>query len=87
MNPDSVEWENARGRTDENGHGAEIIRRIKAGQLRGRMEAFFAHASLADIVALMLALDLQDESGAPPGRATLLEAFMRLFDEAERFSP
>jgi hypothetical protein len=73
-----TEQENARWRISENGPGAELVRRRTLAKLEPRLNAFCAHASLADLVALDEALELREEVDHGNGSATLVEAFAAL---------
>jgi hypothetical protein len=73
--------ENTRWRISETGRGAEFVRRRELKELQADMEAFYSHASLADIVALRAALRLRELDIGCDGRATLLEAFWRMLQE------
>jgi hypothetical protein len=73
-----TERENAQWRISENGLGAELVRKRTLDKLKSHIDAFYAHASLADLVALEEALELREDVQAPSESATLVEAFLEM---------
>jgi hypothetical protein len=73
-----TEQDNARWRISESGPGAECVRHWILAKLEPRMKAFCAHASVADLIALVEALELREEVDQGNGRATLVEAFLKV---------
>lgn len=75
-----VQRENAAERVRESGLAVELIRRVYIEELRSRMEAFYEHGNLADLVALCRALELSEEVviGRSMRDAPVLEAMLRM---------
>jgi hypothetical protein len=73
--------ENTRWRISETGPGTESVRRRQLKELQADMEAFYSHASLADIVSLREPLRLRELDVGCGERATLLEAFWQMLRE------
>jgi hypothetical protein len=77
--------ENAEDRVRHAGPGVELIRSVCVARLRGYIEPFYEHGSLADMVALCLAFEeweKQDPAAfrSMRDRATLLEAVLKIFN-------
>lgn len=72
-----VEQENSEWRISENGLGAELVRRVVVAEIHQRLPAFFAHASLAELVALQMALASSQEGDSSGCEASLLDCLIR----------
>ena len=65
-------------RIDEDGPGAEIVRRIGVKRLKGLISLMCAHAGIADIVILGDALEKTDCRQGSAGTASLVESFLSI---------
>jgi hypothetical protein len=66
---EEIERENSEERIDESGFGAELVRKMALKRLQPRLNAFCAHGSLADIIALDTALNWpRAQNGPSTGR-------------------
>jgi hypothetical protein len=75
---EEVGRENAKWRIHEAGLGAELVRKMALERLQPKLEAFCAHGSVADIVALDAALALAEESDWSSERAVVTESLLKL---------
>ena len=81
-----IEQENVAQRVEEFGPGAELVRRAELRRFDVKVEAFRAHASLADLVVLNRAFRRREDSRAPSESATLVEALLSVLGiDAEWF--
>ena len=74
-----LDRQNANGRIQEEGLGAELIRQAELSELKEAMEVFYVHAVMVDIVALRTALRLREHGPQYGGTATLVDAFLKMF--------
>jgi hypothetical protein len=82
-----TERENAEWRVREFGLCTELVRRARVVSVQERMNVFYAHAVLADVVALDDALRLQQDATDSSGGMTLVECLLtilRIFPEFQR---
>jgi hypothetical protein len=75
---EEVERENAEWRIREGGLGAELVRKMALARLQQRWEAFCAHGSVADLVALEFALELAENAEWSFHRAVVIESLLKV---------
>jgi hypothetical protein len=74
------ERENVAQRVEDFGPGAELVRRAELRRFDVRVQAFRAHASLADLVVLNRAFRRREDSHAPSESVTLVEALLAVLE-------
>ena len=79
--PAQTRRENAEERVRLGGPGLELLRRVHIERLRGHMEAFYEHGTVADVLAFCAAFDLRErgwreQAGCKCSQASLLEALL-----------
>jgi hypothetical protein len=75
---EEIERENSEERIDQSGVGAELVRKMALERLQPRLDAFCAHGSLADIIALDAALELAENAEWSFHRAVVIESLLMM---------